>query len=140
MKLQITTPLTLVVDEDKVSSLRAEDASGSFGIRMGHADFLTRLEIGVIGWSRDDGVRCYCAVRRGVLSVQGGRLIAVATREAVLGDDLATLDRQVIERFRADLDTQRVEHVASAGLQLQAVRQLMRQLRARGPNTIGRFT
>jgi F-type H+-transporting ATPase subunit epsilon len=140
MKLQITTPLARVVDDDQVRSLRAEDASGSFGIRTGHADFLTRLEIGVIGWTRDDGQRRYCAVRRGVLSVLGGQLVAVTTREAVPGDDLATLDQEVLRRFRADLDTQRIEHVAGSALQLQALRQLMRQLRPRGQNTSRNFS
>jgi F-type H+-transporting ATPase subunit epsilon len=139
MKLQITTPLARVVDDDQAGSLRAEDASGSFGIRRGHADFLTRLEIGVISWTREDGQHRYCAVRRGVLSVFGGQLVAVATREAVPGDDLATLDQEVLRRFRAELDTQRTEHVAGAALQLQALRQLMRQLRARGPNRSGNY-
>ena len=32
MKLRIITPLSVVVDEDDVLALRAEDATGSFGI------------------------------------------------------------------------------------------------------------
>ena len=43
-------------------------------------------------------------MRGGVLTVSGGREIAVATREAVPGDDLATLDQIVIERFRSETD------------------------------------
>jgi F-type H+-transporting ATPase subunit epsilon len=45
MRLRIVTPLSIVVDED-ASALRAEDASGSFGILQGHAPFLTALTIG----------------------------------------------------------------------------------------------
>jgi F-type H+-transporting ATPase subunit epsilon len=75
-----------------------------------------------------------------VLSVLGGQLVAVTTREAVPGDDLATLDQEVLRRFRADLDTQRIEHVAGSALQLQALRQLMRQLRPRGQNTSRNFS
>ena len=37
----------------------------------------------------------------GALTVRAGH-IAIATREAVTGDDLATLDREVLARFRAE--------------------------------------
>ncbi len=69
MKLKIVTPLAVAVAEDGVTALRAEDARGSFGILPGHADFLTRLVISVVSWSRADGTRHYCAVRQGMLSV-----------------------------------------------------------------------
>ena len=92
MRLRITTPLAVVADEDGILSLRAEDATGSFGILPHHADFLTSLAISIVSWQSGDETRHYCAVRRGVLSVDAGRDIAIATREAVTGDDLATLD------------------------------------------------
>ena len=74
-------------------------------------------------------MRHYCAVRRGVLSVGGGHDIAVATREAVPGDNLVTLDKTVLARFRADIETERVEHVESTRLHLNAIRQIMSHLR-----------
>jgi F-type H+-transporting ATPase subunit epsilon len=134
MKLRITTPLAVLVDEDGILGLRAEDASGGFGILPGHADFLTSLAISVVGWKSAGGTQHYAAVRRGVLSVTAGRAIEIATREAVLGDDLATLDETVLARFRADIETERAEHVDSTRLQLSAIRQIMRHLRpdARG--------
>jgi F-type H+-transporting ATPase subunit epsilon len=52
MKLRIITPLDVVVDEDGVMALRAEDASGGFGILPRHADFLTSLTISVVGWEK----------------------------------------------------------------------------------------
>ena len=102
MRLRIITPLSVVVDEEGVQALRAEDASGSFGILPRHADFLTSLALSVVGWRSGDGRSHYCAVRYGVLSVTGGRDVAIATREAVLGDDLATLDETVLAGFRAE--------------------------------------
>jgi F-type H+-transporting ATPase subunit epsilon len=120
-----------------VLSLRAEDASGSFGILSGHADFLTRVAISVVTWTGADGARRYCAVRRGVLSVTAGPEIAIATREAVTGDDLATLDETVLARFRADIETERTEHVESTRLQLNAIRQIMRHLRPGGRGGAG---
>ncbi|MGD0723179.1 MAG: F0F1 ATP synthase subunit epsilon [Roseiarcus sp.] len=129
MRLRIITPLSVVVDDDEVTALRAEDASGGFGILPGHADFLTCLSISVVGWRRADAGRRYCAVRGGVLTVAGGRDLAIAAREAVAGEDLATLDATVLERFRADIEAERTEHVESTRLQLDAIRRIMRHLR-----------
>jgi F-type H+-transporting ATPase subunit epsilon len=129
MRLKIVTPLSVVVDERNVVALRAEDATGSFGILPGHADFLTSLTLSVVSWKRADSTRRYCAVRRGVLSVAGGADVAIATREAVAGDDLQTLDQTVLARFREQVDAERVERVSSTKLQLMAIRQMMRLLR-----------
>lgn len=139
MRLRIVTPLSVVVDEDGVAALRAEDASGGFGVLPGHADFLTSLVVSVVSWKTAAGARRYCAVRRGVLSVTGGREIAVATREAVPGDDLATLDQTVLQRFRADLDSERAARVDATRLQLAAIRQIMRRLRPDGRDGAGMF-
>jgi len=132
MKLRIVTPLFVVLDEDGVEALRAEDASGGFGILPGHTDFLTSLSVSVVSWRRQDGTRGYCAVRHGVLTVVAGAEISIATREAVLGDSYATLDAEVLHGFRADIETERTEHVESARLQLNAIRHIMQHLR---PNT-----
>ncbi|WP_296713202.1 F0F1 ATP synthase subunit epsilon [Rhodoblastus sp.] len=127
MKLRIVTPLAVVVDEDGVLAVRAEDSSGSFGVLPGHADFLTSLTLSVVSWKRADATRLYCAVRRGAFSVNAGREVAIATREAVVGD-LATLAGAVLARFHADLDVERSERVDSARLQLAAIRQIMRHM------------
>jgi F-type H+-transporting ATPase subunit epsilon len=128
MRLRITTPLSVIVDEDGILSLRAEDATGSFGILPHHADFLTSLAISIVSWQSSDEKRRYCAVRGGVLSVDAGRDIAVATREAVTGDDIGTLDQSVLGRFRADIETERSERVESTRLQLNAIRQIVSHL------------
>lgn len=140
MRLRITTPLSVVVDEEGVLVVQAEDASGSFGILPGHADFLTGLEASVVNWKSSDDRRHYCAVRHGVLTVSGGSEVAVATREAIVGDDLATLHETVLERFRADLEAERNEHVAATRLRLAAIRQIMRHLRPDGPTRPGEFS
>ncbi|MFI5015677.1 MAG: F0F1 ATP synthase subunit epsilon [Hyphomicrobiales bacterium] len=140
MRLRIVTPLSVVVDEDGVLALRAEDATGSFGILPRHADFLTSLAISIVTWEGSNGTRHYCAVRRGVLSVVGGHDITVATREAVPGDELATLDETVLGRFRTDIETERTEHVESTRLHLNAIRQIVRHLRPDQPGGSGIFS
>lgn len=139
MRLTITTPLSVAVEEDGVLVLSAEDASGSFGIQPGHADFLTSLAVSVVSWRSSGGTRHYCAVRGGVLTVSGGTEAAIATREAVTGDDLATLDAAVLSRFQADAEADRVERVDSTRLQLSAIRQIVSRLRPGGPGG-SRFT
>ena len=138
MKLTITTPLAVVVEEDGVLVLSAEDSSGGFGIQPHHADFLTSLAIAVVSWKSSNDTRHYCAVRGGVLTVTAGREIAIATREAVVGEDLATLDKTILSRFQADADAERTERVDSTRLQLSAIRRIVSHLQG-GRSGAGNF-
>ena len=140
MKLSIVTPLSLVIEEDRVLAVRAEDVTGSFGILPRHADFVTSLAVSVVSWQSSDGTPHYCAVRRGVLRVVGGHDIVIATREAVPGDDLAILDKTVLARFHADLESERTENVESTRLRLNAIRQMMHHLRPGRRTGIGMFS
>lgn len=128
MRLRIVTPLSVVVDED-IDSLRAEDASGSFGVLSGHAPFLTALAISIVSWRRAETEQ-FCAVRGGVMTVGGAANINIATREAVTGGDLATLDADVLARFQSDAEEERVEHVETVRLQLNAIRRMVSRLHA----------
>ncbi|MGA7488691.1 MAG: F0F1 ATP synthase subunit epsilon [Xanthobacteraceae bacterium] len=137
MRLLITTPTALVVDDMDVVAVRAEDESGSFGILNGHADFLTALTVSVVSWRHGDGRQRFCAVRRGVLSVSEGREVAVATREAIAGDDLDHLEQVVLARFREALEAERTARTESLRLQMKAIRQIMRYLRPERPGMLG---
>src|SRR5579862_5480832 len=99
MNLIVSTPLTTVVNATDVRHVRAEDASGAFGILCGHADFLTALSIGVLMWRDAVGKEHYVALQAGMLSVQRGESVAVATPQAVLGDDLHQLESEVLIQF-----------------------------------------
>jgi F-type H+-transporting ATPase subunit epsilon len=131
MKLRITTPLAVVVDEDTVQIVSAEDASGGFGIQPHHADFLTSLAVSVVSWRDSAGARHYCAVHGGVLTVTGGQEVAITTREAIRGDDLATLDQAILDRFGSDDAAERAGRVDSTKLQLRAIREIVRHLQPR---------
>ncbi len=133
MRLLITTPTAVVVDHRDVVALRAEDESGGFGILGGHADFLTALRASVLTWRHEDGRSGCCAVRRGVLTVTGGTEVAVATREARLGEDLEELEQVVIDDFHAAAETERAARVESMRLHMKAVRQILRYLRPSEP-------
>jgi F-type H+-transporting ATPase subunit epsilon len=137
MRLLITTPTSIVIDEQDVAAVRAEDESGSFGILNGHADFLTALSVSIVSWHHADNRQRFCAVRRGVLSVLNGNEVAIATREAVVGDDLARLEQVVVVRFHEALEAERTVRTDSLRLQMQAVRQIVRYLRPERPGLLG---
>lgn len=135
MRLRITAPTAIVVDRDVVS-VRAEDASGSFGILNGHADFLTVLEVSVVSWRTADGKSGYCAVRNGILTMSGGKDVAVATREAHVGDDLEQLEAVVLAGYRQHREAERTSRTASAKLRMQAIRHMVEALQG-GSKEIG---
>jgi F-type H+-transporting ATPase subunit epsilon len=133
MRLLITTPTSVVVDDPNVVAVRAEDESGSFGILRDHADLLTALTVSIVSWHGADDRPRYCAVRRGVLSVTNGDEIAIATREAIASDDLDRLQQQVLAEFQQRLETERAARIESLQLQMKAIRQIVRYLRPDRP-------
>jgi F-type H+-transporting ATPase subunit epsilon len=136
LHLTVSTPMQLLVDEPAAQSLRAEDVSGGFGILPGHTDFLTALPASVMRWHGSDGRLHFCALRAGLMTVTGGRHVAVACREGLLGDDLARLEAEV-DRLRAEeADAARRARVEQMQLHARAVRQLMRFLRPDTPGAL----
>jgi len=129
MRLTVTTPLAIVMDVEDVTHVRAEDETGAFGILTGHADFLTALAISVVSWRDRQEVEHHVAVRGGMLEVRGGIAIAIATREAVPGDDLHQLESDVLARFRRQLAEEQAARKGAQRLYLAAIRQICRFLR-----------
>ncbi len=86
----------------------------------------------MVSWKSRDGTRHYCAVRHGVISVTAGRDIAIATRQAVTGDNLATLDETILRGFRGDVETERAGRAETTRLQLNAIRRIVGHLRPSG--------
>ena len=129
MRLDITTPFATVLQTDEPVHVRAEDSSGAFGILQGHADFLTVLSVSVLTWRDGRGREHYVALRGGMLSVRDGGSISIATPEAVAGEDLHSLEADVLTRFQRHLDEERAARTAAQRLHLAAIRQIMRLLR-----------
>lgn len=129
LTLVITTPTAVAATADDVRHLRAEDAAGAFGILPGHADLLTALSISVVSWRGADGRERHCAVRGGVLTVTDGARIAIATREAVVGDDLEVLEHNVLTRFRSAHAEEEEARAGARRMQVAAVRHILAYLR-----------
>lgn len=133
--LRVTTPLAVTVDAAGVASIRTEDASGGFGIRPGHADFLTVLDASVLRWRGADQAWHYCALRGGILRVSDGAKVEIACREAVTGDDLASLEALVKKKSADQSDAARRARAEQTRLHTSAIRGLMQRL---GPNPDGK--
>ena len=129
LHLMISTPSSVLVELPDAISVRAEDASGGFGILPGHADFLTVLSASVVRWRDGAGEAHYCAQGGGIFTVTGGNRVLVACRQGTLGDDLSTLEAQVQAMRAAGVDADRAARVAQTRLHANAVRHLMRLLR-----------
>jgi F-type H+-transporting ATPase subunit epsilon len=129
MKLVITTPTAIVVNADNVGYVRAEDSTGAFGIQPGHADFLTALTISVLMWRDEAGLEHWAAVRGGAFHVRNGKSVEVATREAILGDDLKNLREVVLAQMTKNAETEQAARLGALGLQQAVIQQIYRYLR-----------
>ena len=130
MRLAVTTPTAVILDRHDVSYVRAEDETGAFGILPGHADFMTVLTVSVITWRNDEERDHYIAVRGGVLTVQDGATVEVATRDAVSDQTLGKLDDSILERFRRDEEAEEQTRVSTTRLHLATIRQVQQYLHA----------
>jgi F-type H+-transporting ATPase subunit epsilon len=129
MKLVITTPTEIAVDEEPVRYVRAEDSSGAFGVEPRHADLLTTLAICVVRWRDERNVEHYAAVRGGVLRVRDGKVVEIATREAVVSNDLGHLRTQVLSAMTKNVEAEQSARSGALRLEHAAVRQIYRYLR-----------
>ncbi|GAB4363735.1 MAG: F0F1 ATP synthase subunit epsilon [Oricola sp.] len=128
MSLVITTPLRVVVSEENVVSFRAADESGDFGILPGHTGMLSVLKSCVVRWRTvGDGWR-FCALYGGVMTVEDGKVIRIACREAVVGTDLPDLQADVRAHREAAARAASSARVSQARLHARAIRQIMRHL------------
>lgn len=137
MRLLITTPTAIIADLPDVAALTAEDASGRFGILDGHAAFLTALSPSVVSWRHEDDREGFCAVRGGVLTVEGGQQVSIATREAVMSGDISRLEQDVVAHYQRSSEEERTARVEAAVLRMKAIRRLIRYLKAPGTRDIG---
>lgn len=134
MKLSITTPFSIIVDQEKILSLRAEDATGNFGILPLHADFMTLLEVSVISWKDDLGEVFYCAVSNGILIVTAGEHVSIATREAVMGKNLSDLKHRVLGSFNEAIARENEARISQERIQAEALRRVQNYLHQDGQN------
>lgn len=129
MRLVISTPFSIAIDESDVTLIEAEDSTGRFGVLPQHADLLAVLVPSVIHWQHEDNRHRYCAVHGGILTVQDGEVVSVSSRDAVPGDDLEKLESEIVTRFTRRREEERAARVATERMMLSALRQIMAFIR-----------
>lgn len=137
MRLRIATPGGLAVDIPEVRYVRAEDATGAFGIQTGHTEFVTTLAVSVLMWRDASGAEHHAALRGGVLRVSAGRLVEVAAREAIIGERLEDLEGAVLGRMREAADAEAKARTRATQLHASVVRHLYRYVRGERSLPIG---
>ena len=125
LHLTISTPFAVLADEAEVVALRAQDASGSFGVLPGHVDLLTVLNASVVRWRNGGGKTRYCALRGGVLTVSGGSAVAIACRDGLIGDDIVKLADDVRALRAEQLDAEHRARTEQMRMHARAVRQIV---------------
>ncbi|NMM46544.1 F0F1 ATP synthase subunit epsilon [Rhodospirillaceae bacterium KN72] len=134
MKLLVTTPMSVILDRDDVTYIRAEDETGAFGILPGHADFLTVLSVSVVVWRNGTDTDHFIAVRGGIMTVRDGDTVEIATRDAVGDVSLDRLDVSILKRFREEDEAEERSRTSTTRMHLAAIRQVQHYLTAnRGP-------
>ena len=130
MKLVVTTPTSVVATIEDVTHIRAEDATGAFGIQPGHADFVTVLPTSVVTWRDEAGAEGFVVVRGGVLTVRDGVLTEIAARGAASDDDISRLGAVALQEMEKTEAVEEDSWTADTRLHLAAMRQIERVLQA----------
>jgi F-type H+-transporting ATPase subunit epsilon len=120
MRLELVTPLMRALSLP-VRRIVAEAPNGAFGMLPRHADFVSALVPGILVYEPEDGAERYAAVNGGTL-VKCADEVLVATRNAILGDDLEHLQARVREEFLQIDETERAARSALARLEAGMIR------------------
>ncbi len=123
LELEILAPDRVLLTA-RVVAIQAADASGRFGLRSGHEDFLTVLVPCVLRFSPEDGDERFAAVDGGVLLLERGR-VAITTRDAVIADRLD----QVADAAAAMLEARRQAELSARSGFAELETALIRELR-----------
>lgn len=123
MNLKIMTPTEVYLDET-VGKVVAEAPNGSFGMLPRHIDFVSELKPGILLYQLTDGRERFLGVNAGTL-VKCGDTVFVATRNAIAGDDLETLQARVEEEFLQLDEHERIARTALARLEAGVIRRFV---------------
>lgn len=124
MRLRILSPLATILDRPDIAQVQARDDSGAFGIRTGHAPFLTALPPTVLTIQTDGGHIFYAALAGGLLRVDRDGVL-ISSPDAATGDDLAPLAARVAAEKAARQHRQADSHAQERKLQAALVHHLL---------------
>jgi F0F1-type ATP synthase beta subunit len=123
----------LIVDPDGDARLVVEvqehlDQRTIRGVAMENTAGLRRGTV-VCQTGGQRNVEHYVAVRGGVLRVRDGKVVEIATREAVVSDDLGHLRSQVLSAMIKNVEAEQSARSGALRLEHAAIRRIYRYLR-----------
>lgn len=104
MNLRILLPFRIFADKNGVVRIVAETSAGSFGLLPNRLDCVAVLIPGILIFEMKEEGEVYVAVDEGIL-VKTGTEVLVSVRNAIEGNDLASLRESVKKEF-LNLDAQ----------------------------------
>lgn len=104
MNLRILLPFRIFADKNGVARIVAETSAGSFGLLPNRLDCVAVLVPGILIFEMKEEGEVYVAVDEGIL-VKTGTEVLVSVRNAIEGNDLASLRESVKKEF-LNLDAQ----------------------------------
>ncbi len=104
MNLRILLPFRIFADKNGVVRIVAETSAGSFGLLPNRLDCVAVLVPGILIFEMEEEGEVYVAVDEGIL-VKTGTEVLVSVRNAIEGNDLASLRESVKKEF-LNLDAQ----------------------------------
>ncbi|ERT09754.1 ATP synthase, Delta/Epsilon chain, beta-sandwich domain protein [Lyngbya aestuarii BL J] len=119
MRLTILLPIKILLEET-VDKVTAEAENGSFVLLPNHIDFVTAIVPGILSFESQKGER-FVAVDRGILVKCGGEGF-VSLRQAILGENLDSLQQTVNEEYRRLDDKEKQARSAEAQLEAGFIR------------------
>lgn len=125
MRLRVRVPTGTVL-EAEARKVVAEALEGSIGLLPRHVDYVAVLVPGILLWETPAGEEGLLAVDHGLL-VKRAEQVDVAVREAIPGEELASLRRTVRERFVALDERKRASRAALAQLEARFIRSFLEQ-------------
>ena len=123
MQLEIVTPLQISLHMP-VRLIVAEGPDGSFGMLPHHIDFVSQVVPSILVYEDMQGQEHYAAVDSGTL-VKCDDLVRIATRSAILGENLDTLETRMKQEFRQQDEAEREARSALARLEAQMIRHFL---------------
>lgn len=123
MTLKIMVPNRILVDQE-ARKVSAEAQNGNFTILPRHIDSVAALVPGILSFTAEDGKEVFLAVDEGLL-VKCAEDVAVATADAVQGENLETLHRALREQFLGRDERRRRSRTVLSRLETTLARRFM---------------
>lgn len=120
MQVYLRLPSGVLFDGPALA-LRAQSATGSFGILPNHVDYVAQLVPSILLITDADGHERIFGIDEGLL-VKKGRKVELAVRRAQAGDDLETLQGSISDSFAGLEDEERAARAALSRLEADMVR------------------